>query len=75
MVALLRRDYPRDRTVRLAHAYFFNDRHKSRLVRGLVGRLIVPQNHPFKKAQRAWHPPVNGDAAGLQAIYAAAAQG
>ena len=39
---------------------------------GLVGRLIVPQNHPFKKAQHAWQPPVNGDAAKLRAIYAAA---
>ena len=72
MVELLHRQYPRDRTVRLAYAYFFNDRHKSRLVRGLVGRLIVPQNHPFKKAQHAWQPPVNGDAAKLRAIYAAA---
>lgn len=72
MVELLRERYPRDLTVRLACAYFFNDRRKSRLVRGLVGRLIVPQNAPFKKAQRAWQPPVNGDAARLQAIYAAA---
>lgn len=73
MVELLRERYPRDRTVRLACAYFFNDRHKSRLVRGLVGRLIVPQNAPFKKARRAWQPPVNGDAAKLRAIYRAAA--
>lgn len=72
MVELLRERYPRDLTVRLAHAYFFNDRRKSRLVRGLVGRLIVPQNAPFKKAQRAWHPPVNGDAARLREIYGAA---
>lgn len=74
MVELLRELYPRDRTVRLAYAYFFNDRRKSRLVRGLVGRLIVPQNAPFKKAQRTWQPPVNGDAGKLQAIYAAAGQ-
>lgn len=72
MVELLHRLYPNDRTVRLAYAYFFNDRHKSRLVRGLVGRLIVPQNHPFKRAQRAWQPPVNGDADKLRAIYEAA---
>lgn len=74
MVELLHEAYPGDRTVRLAHAYFFNDRHKSRLVRGLVGRLIVPQNAPFKKAQRAWQPPVNGEDARLQEIYRAAAQ-
>lgn len=74
MVELLYQQYPKDRTVRLAHAYFFNDRHKSRLVRGLVGRLIVPQNAPFKKAQRSWQPPVNGDEATLRAIYAAASQ-
>lgn len=74
MLELLRELYPHDRTVRLAYAYYFNDRHKSRLVRGLVGRLIVPQNAPFKKAQHAWQPPVNGDAAELAAIYALAAQ-
>lgn len=72
MVQLLHTLYPQDATVRKAYAYFFNDRHKSRLVRGLVGRCIVPQNHPFKKAQRAWQPPVNGDAAALRAIYEAA---
>lgn len=74
MVELLHRQYPRDRTVRLAYAYFFNDRHKSRLVRGVIGRLVVPQNAPFKKAQRAWQPPTNGEAAQLQQIYATAAQ-
>lgn len=72
MVELLHRDYPHDATVGLAYAYFFNDRHKSRLVRGLVGRLIVPQNAPFKRAQHAWQPPVNGEAARLQAVYDAA---
>ena len=72
MVELLRQQYPKDPTVRLACAYFFNDRHKSRLVRGLVGRLIVPQNAPFKKAQHSWQPPVNGDAAKLRRIYQAA---
>lgn len=75
MVELLYRAYPHDTTVRLAHAYFFNERHKSRLIRGLVGRLIVPQNAPFKKAQHAWQPPVNGDAARLQAVYKAAQTG
>ena len=50
----------------------FNDRHKSRLVRGLVGRLIVPQNAPFKKAQHAWVPPVNGDIQELKQIYESA---
>lgn len=74
MVELLHRQYPKDRTVRLAYAYFFNDRHKSRLVRGLVGRLIVPQNAPFKKAQRAWQPPQNGEIAPLRKIYDTAAQ-
>ena len=69
MVELLRELYPKDRTVRLAYEYYFNDRHKSRLVRGLIGRLIVPQNAPFKKAQHAWQPPVNGDAAELHQIY------
>ena len=69
MVELLRELYPKDRTVRLAYEYYFNDRHKSRLVRGLVGRLIVPQNAPFKKAQRAWQPPTNGDAAKLRTVY------
>ena len=74
MVELLQERYPNDPTVRLARAYFFNDRRKNRLVRGLVGRLIVPQNAPFKKAQRAWQPPVNGNAEKLRAIYAAAAR-
>ena len=69
LLEVLRAEYPRDRTVRLAYEYYFNDRRKSRLVRGLVGRLIVPQNAPFKKAQRAWQPPTNGDKAKLQAIY------
>lgn len=69
MLELLRELYPRDRMVRMAYEYYFNDRHKSRLVRGLVGRLIVPQNAPFKKAQHAWQPPVNGDAGELKEIY------
>lgn len=69
MLEVLRAEYPRDRTVRLAYEYYFNDRRKSRLVRGLVGRLIVPQNAPFKKAQRAWQPPTNGDAAKLRTVY------
>lgn len=69
MLELLRELYPSDRMVRMAYEYYFNDRHKSRLVRGLVGRLIVPQNAPFKKAQHAWIPPVNGDAAELNEIY------
>lgn len=74
MVELLVRQYPKDPTVRLAYSYFFNDRHKSRLVRGLIGRLIVPQNAPFKKAQRSWQPPVNGEAVRLRAVYEAAVQ-
>lgn len=49
MLEVLRAAYPHDRTVRLAYAYYFNDRRKSRLVRGLVGRLIVPQNCASKK--------------------------
>ena len=69
MLELLRELYPRDRQVRMAYEYYFNDRRKSRLIRGLVGRLIVPQNAPFKKAQREWKPPVNGDATELKAIY------
>lgn len=69
MLEVLRAAYPHDRTVRLAYAYYFNDRRKSRLVRGLVGRLIVPQNCAFKKAQREWQPPTNGDAAKLRAVY------
>ena len=72
MVELLRELYPKDRTVRLAYEYYFNDRHKSRLVRGRVGRLIVPQNAPFKKAQHAWVPPVNGDIQELKQIYESA---
>ena len=72
MVELLRELYPKDRTVRLAYEYYFNDRHKSRLVRGLIGRLIVPQNAPFKKAQHAWVPPVNGDIQELKQIYESA---
>ena len=72
MVELLRELYPKDRTVRLAYEYYFNDRHKSRLVRGLVGRLIVPQNAPFKKAQHAWVPPMNGDIQELKQIYESA---
>lgn len=70
MLELLREEFPHDKTVRLAYEYYFNDRRKSRLVRGLVGRLIVPQNAPFKKAQRAWQPPTNGDAAVLRAVCA-----
>lgn len=70
MLDLLRELYPQDRTVRLAWEYYHNDRHRSRLVRGVIGRLIVPQNAPFKKAQRAWQPPVNGELSKLQAIYA-----
>ena len=69
MLEVLCAAYPHDRTVRLAYAYYFNDRRKSRLVRGLVGRLIVPQNAPFKKAQRAWQPPTNGDITKLRAVY------
>ena len=70
MLTLLRELYPKDLTVRLAWEYYHNDRHKSRLVRGLIGRLIVPQNCAFKKAQKAWQPPVNGDLAELEKIYA-----
>ena len=69
MLEVLREEFPQDKTVRLAYEYYFNDRRKSRLVRGLVGRLIVPQNAPFKKAQREWTPPTNGDAAKLRAVY------
>lgn len=69
MLEVLRAAYPQDKTVRLAYEYYFNDRRKSRLVRGLVGRLIVPQNCPFKKAQRAWQPPTNGDIDLLRAVY------
>lgn len=74
MLDLMRRDHPHDRTVRAAHLYYHNDERRSRLVRGLIGRLIVPQNQPFKKAQRAWQPPTNGDKNELTAIYAAARQ-
>lgn len=70
MLTLLRELYPKDAMVRLAWEYYHNDRHKSRLVRGLMGRLIVPQNCAFKKAQKAWQPPVNGDLAELKKIYA-----
>lgn len=70
MLTLMRELYPKDRMVRLAWEYYHNDRHKSRLVRGLIGRLVVPQNCTFKKAQRAWQPPVNGDLAELKKIYA-----
>ena len=70
MLTLMRELYPQDRMVRLAWEYYHNDRHKSRLVRGLIGRLVVPQNCAFKKAQRSWQPPVNGDIAELKKIYA-----
>ena len=70
MLVLLREKFPRDLTVRLAYEYYFNDRRKSRLVRGLVGRLILPQSAPFKKAQRTWQPPTNGDITILRAICA-----
>lgn len=69
MIALLREKYPRDRAVWLAYQYFFNDRHASRLVRGLIGRAIVPQWLPFKRAQRSWRPPTNGDGQKLQELY------
>ncbi len=74
MLEVLRAEFPQDKTVRLAYEYYFNDRRKSRLVRGLVGRLIVPQNCAFKKAQRAWQPPTNGDKAKLKEIYEFAKQ-
>lgn len=69
MLELLRELYPRDRMVRMSYEYYFNDRHRSRLVRGLIGRMLVPQNAPFKKAQREWKPPVNGNPSELQKIY------
>ena len=68
-VALLREKHPKDRTVWLAWQYFFNDRHSSRLLRGLIGRAIVPQWLPFKRAQRSWQPPVNGDVQKLLELY------
>ena len=70
MLTLMRELYPQDRLVRLAWEYYHNDRHKSRLVRGLIGRLVVPQNCAFKKAQHSWQPPINGDMAELKKIYA-----
>lgn len=70
MLDLLKELYPRDLTVRLAWEYYHNDRHKSRLLRGIIGRTIVPQNVPFKRAQHAWQPPTNGDLAELKKIYA-----
>lgn len=68
MLDLIRELYPRDWTVRAAHAYYFNDENPSRLVRGLVGRLIVPQWLPFKRAQKAWQPPAHGDLPTLRAL-------
>ena len=56
--------------MRLAWEDYHNDRHKSRLLRGLIGRLVVPQNCAFKKAQHSWQPPINGDMAELKKIYA-----
>ena len=35
MLTLMRELYPQDRLVRLAWEYYHNDRHKSRLVRGI----------------------------------------
>ena len=70
MLTLMRELYPQDRLVRLAWEDYHNDRHKSRLVRGLIGRLVVPQNCAFKKAQHSWQPPINGDMAELKKIYA-----
>lgn len=69
MIALLREKYPKDRTVWLAYQYFFNDRHRSRLLRGLIGRAIVPQWLPFKRAQKSWQPPVNGERQRLLDLY------
>lgn len=69
MITLLREKYPKDRTVWLAYQYFFNDRHRSRLLRGLIGRAIVPQWLPFKRAQRNRQPPTNGDIQKLLELY------
>lgn len=69
MLKLLREQFPRDYMVRKAYCYYFNDERTSRLVRGIVGRCLVPQWLPFKRAQKAWQPPVIGEAAVLQQLY------
>ncbi len=57
MVELLRELYPKDRTVRLAYEYYFNDRHKSRLVRranhgGSSCRRTPPSKKPSTPGSR-----------------------
>ncbi len=39
-------------------------------MRGLIGRLVVPQNCAFKKHSAAGSPPINSDIAELKKIYA-----
>ena len=69
MLLLLKERYPKDRIVYLANLYFFNDERKSRILRGLIGRTIVPQWLPFKRMQKNYHPPVNGRMEELMRIY------
>lgn len=75
MLLVLRKNYPRDLTVRLAALYYFNEEQRSRILRGIVGRLIVPQWIPLKQKQKHFQPPVNGKLEILQDLYKLQMQG
>lgn len=70
MLLLLRELYPKDWIIKLAILYFFNEKRKSRVLRGLIGHLIVPQWIPFKQKQRKYSAPINGDISRLEQLYA-----
>lgn len=69
MILIMREQYPHDWIVYLAYLYFFNESRKSRLLRGLVGRLIVPQWLPFKRRQNNFKAPINGKLQELSRLY------
>ena len=69
MILIMREKYPHDWTVYLASLYFFNGTRKSRILRGMVGRLIVPQWLPFKRGQNNFKAPINGKLQELSRLY------
>lgn len=69
MLLILRELYPNDFTIQLATLYFFNEYRKSRVLRGLIGRLIVPQWLPIKRRQRNHNAPIIGDFSKLKKLY------
>lgn len=69
MLILLKEQFPKDLFVLLANAYFFNEKRKSRLLRGIVGHLIVPQWLPFKRKQKDREIPIRGHLTELKKLY------